>query len=151
MQFLNRKPDVLVGGPIRPFSLRWYIFESRVDRRLRQGLPIRLIDRLLDFNICIHKFLRPDPPGLHDHPWWNISIVLSGFLEEEYSFGYLTEFLSHKTTLKRGMIIFRCAKDAHRLTPIGRTDPITLFITGPTRRDWGYWRRGKWISHRDVG
>lgn len=135
------KPHVYVGSPAKPYSLRWFLFQSRRDRRLLRGRRVRWIDRVLDFNICVHKFLRADPPGLHDHSWWNVSIILKGRLREEVEGG--------ERILRPGRIVVRRSTTAHRLTPIGGP-AWTLFITGPWRREWGYWRKGKWINWRNV-
>jgi hypothetical protein len=29
-------------------------------------------------NMMLHHLCASDPEGLHDHPWWNISLVLKG-------------------------------------------------------------------------
>lgn len=64
--FLKRKPDYVVPhkGDDRsvPAINRWH-----------------LIPRNNWFNIYLHETVRDnDPIGLHDHPYWNLSIVLKG-------------------------------------------------------------------------
>lgn len=112
----RRKPDEVVGPASGPRSRRWYLFRCRL------------------FDACVHEFLRPDPPGLHDHHAWNVTVVLRGALFEELSAGH--------RYLQPGSVVFRRAETAHRLTPVGR--PLTLFVIGHPKRKWGYWREGKW-------
>jgi len=115
-----RKPDFVIGGAENPYMLRWWV-----------------IPRNRWFNIYLHKILRDDDPrALHDHPWWNISVVLKG--------GYLEWFSTPGATpidcRWRGplSIVFRKPTAAHRLT-LGSNGPAwSLFITGPKVRNWGF-------------
>lgn len=51
-----------IGGKENPYMLRWFI------------LP-----RNPWFNCYMHKFLRDDDDrALHDHPWWFVSVMVSG-------------------------------------------------------------------------
>ena len=64
-----RAPDFIIGGAEDAYMLRWWV-----------------IPRNRWFNIYLHKILRDDDPrALHDHPWWNISIVLKGGYLEWFS------------------------------------------------------------------
>lgn len=107
----NRKPDFVIGdGYLR----RWW-----------------LIPRNKFFNIYLHEINKSDDDrALHDHPWWNVSIVLQG--------GYLEIVPNGSYLRKAGQIIARSGKSLHRLViPDGR-QAVTLFITGPRYRDWGF-------------
>lgn len=115
-------------------------------------------------NIYYHIVLRSDDDrALHDHPWWNFSIVLDGgYFEHEIKEGGI-----HKRTwYGPGAMRFRWhGKKAHRLElrRIAVTDtdlakiieadgadmkkfdgqftelPVTsIFITGPVLRRWGF-------------
>jgi len=132
-----RPPDFIIGGKDNPYILRWWI-----------------IPRNRFFNIYLHHILRSDDErALHDHPWWNLSIVLKGGYEE---------VTPHKTLWRRpGSVVLRKATATHRLVlPIrggGIRFAWTLFITGPKIRDWGFhcpqgwvpWQR--FVSKTDTG
>jgi hypothetical protein len=59
-------------------------------------------------------------------------------------------------TRKEGDVIYRGAKEAHRLfLPSFNAYTLTLFTTGPVIQDWGFWfdRGGpgwEWFSHKEV-
>lgn len=107
-----RKPDFIIGSKEDPYIKRWWV-----------------IPRNKIFNIYLHNILRPDDDrALHDHPWWNLSIILKGSYIEITPKG---SFLR-----KQWSIVGRKATALHRLVPMG--DCWTLFITGPVIREWGF-------------
>jgi hypothetical protein len=118
-----RKPDFVIGSPDDPYLLRWWV-----------------IPRNRFFNIYLHKILKSDDDrALHDHPWWNVSILLKG--------AYIEHMPNRRRVLKWGSIRIRGPHAAHRLeVAIG---PVwSLFITGPVIREWGFhcphgWRHWK--------
>ena len=127
---MKRGPDFVIGDPENPYLLRWWV-----------------IPRNRFFNIYRHRILRNDDDrALHDHPWWNVSIVLKGELVEIIPAPWqmrttphqlIGKMWTHARHLKRGSIVFRKATAAHRLEV--RNGPVeTLFITGPVIRDWGF-------------
>lgn len=120
------------------------------------------IPRNAFFNIYYHIVMRSDDDrALHDHPWWNFSIVLEG--------GYFEhKILEGGVTTKRwygpGSVLFRRSGDyAHRLeldweqtfdqatqTGDGREIPArSIFITGPTLRRWGFHHPLGWVDAYD--
>ena len=110
---MKRPADQVIGGPSRPYMLRWYV-----------------IPRNRFFNIYLHHFLRSDDDrALHDHPWWNLSILLRGqYLE------HTRDRVRHRRT---GYVVLRRATCAHRIELID--GPVwTLFLTGPKIRSWGF-------------
>lgn len=127
-----RPPDFVIGDPANPYLLRWWV-----------------IPRNRFFNIYLHNMLRDDDDrALHDHPWWNVSIVLKG--------GYL-EWMSHRgdpincAWRGRWSVVFRKATDAHRLTLGHGTGPSwSLFITGPVVRQWGFHCPKGWRPWREY-
>lgn len=130
-----RAPDFLIGPPDAPYLRRWWV-----------------IPRNRRFNVYLHHFLcSDDDRALHDHPWWNVSIVLRG--------SYLEHIKGHYIRRHRGVgaIVFRCAAMAHRIELIGGKPAWTLFITGPTVREWGFhcpkgWRHWReFTDSRDKG
>jgi hypothetical protein len=125
---MKRPPDFIIGGAARPYLLRWW-----------------LIPRNRFMNVYLHNMLRDDDPrALHDHPWVNVSIVLKG--------GYF-EHRQDKPTLWRGpgSVVFRRAVAAHRLTlGPGGAPSWSLFITGPTVRQWGFLCPQGWKHWKDF-
>lgn len=124
-----RKPDFIIGRADEPYIHRWWV-----------------IPRNRWFNIYLHKILRSDDDrALHDHPWWNVSIVLRG--------GYF-EHTKRGEVLWRGAgsFVFRFAKTAHRLVIAPEMAPRawTLFITGPLFRTWGFHCPKGWVKWTDF-
>lgn len=127
----NMKPHKVIGPVDNPYMLRWFIFKVG-------NLP----------RIYVHKFCRSDDDrGLHDHPWWFVSIILRG------------KYIEHTREGQRvrcpGSIAFRRSTDCHRVElfnrpaistvrtrvrPQRQPEPVwTLFITGRVVRQWGFW------------
>lgn len=143
----KRPPDVIIGEP-DPYMKRWWI-----------------IPKNRFFNIYLHHFLRSDDDrALHDHPWWNVSILLTG--------GYIEHVPADPAdpagptrTIRRmaPAIAFRKAEAVHRIELLEDTDdpyyeyrleqefkplekPVwTIFITGPKIREWGFWCPKGWV------
>ena len=129
----SRPPDFVVGGKDNPYMRRWWI-----------------IPRNRFFNIYLHHFLRSDDDrALHDHPSWNISIILDG----EYTEWGIAAGGVHR---KKGMWKFRFAKTAHRIE-LHNGPCWTLFINGAKLRNWGFhcpkgWRPWQeFVEQRDAG
>lgn len=120
------------------------------------------------FNIYLHEFLRSDDDrALHDHPWVNFSWVLQGnYNEHTISAGGI----NHRTLRREGDFAFRWPWSAHRVELLPRTIPVTslgsvisestvglercwtLFITGPSVREWGFHCPLKgWVHHKRFG
>ena len=128
-----RKPDFVIGPPSAPYLRRWW-----------------LIPRNRWFNVYLHEILQSDDDrALHDYPWVNCSIILRG--------GY-REITPRGTFVRRAWRpIFRRAVASHRLETIDGNSCWSLFITGPTIRQWGFhcpkgWRLWKdFVNERDGG
>jgi hypothetical protein len=126
----HRKPDLLIGDDGDPCMLRW-----------------RLIPQNPVMNVYLHQMLKPDAGGvLHDHPWPSISLMLSGAATELFDTGRR----SGARLISEGALIYRSAHMAHRLAPVPPDNPATwtLFVTGPSIREWGFhcpqgWRHWK--------
>jgi len=83
------------------------------------------------FNIYIHQLDAPQwhPVGCHDHPWWFVTILLSG--------GYLERVGGVYTRQYPGAILYRPANWQHDVTtPYGRS--WSLIVTGPKKHEWGF-------------
>ena len=86
-----------------------------------------------NWGVFIHNYLRSDPEGVHCHPWYNISLVLCG--------GYIEHFHDGTSKFRKpGSIIFRTARELHRLETVEGIECWSLFIHGPNRRQWGFIR-----------
>lgn len=93
------------------------------------------------FNIYVHTILQADKDlHLHDHPWSYTSIVLKGELVEQTRGNKFTN-------LKLFDVIERDAEESHKIFELKTPSVTTLFFTGPRKRDWGYWVKGKWINN----
>ena len=118
---LSRPPDFIVGDPANPYLRRWWI-----------------IPRNRWCNIYLHQFLHSDDDrALHDHPYFNASILLRG--------SYLEHVQSGATLVRKPWrpwapwrVTFRAAATAHRIELRDQSPVWTLFITGPRIREWGF-------------
>lgn len=124
----GRPADYVIGSLDDPYLLRWWV-----------------ITRNRWFNIYLHHTLRSDDDrALHDHPWYNISILLKGNLSEVLPENKVRKF-------KRFLPIFRKATDRHRLVLNDKNNPSwTLFITGPKIREWGFYCPKGWVHWKDF-
>lgn len=147
----KRQPDELIGGNERPYIKRWHI--ARKSR-------IPGLSKLLE-NVYLHNVVRSDDDrALHDHPWWNISIVLWGGYYEHMPVipdMYATDRGNWRETKRKwrgmGSIVFRRADAAHRLE-IGKAATVpcwTLFITGRKSREWGFYCPTGWRHWTEFG
>ena len=114
----SRPPDVVIGSPERPYMLRWHV-----------------VPRNRFLNVYLHEIRRSDDDrALHDHPWFNVSLILIGaYVEHTVAAGGV------QRTVWRiaGDITMRRAASAHRLSILGGAC-TTLFVTGPKSREWGF-------------
>lgn len=137
---MRRPPDLsLVRGGME-YMRRWKVFTFRPF-----GLKL--------FNVYIHEFVGLDWSGEpHDHPWHSLSIIISGVYNEEL---YKLDKSRHSPQIVRksdtlytpGDVIFRSPNCIHKIE--ARSKPvITLFITGPDVKDWGFFKfDGTWTQH----
>ena len=130
-----REPDLTIAGEDgEPYLHRWYV-----------------IPRNEEANFYLHLQVRSDPERpLHDHPWDNQSVILSGGYDE-----VLQDVppLGHIRTVSRrkGQTCSRRAEAAHRLIlPEGVPYTLTLFSTGPNVRAWGFHRIPNHSRRRQV-
>ena len=130
-----RTPDEIVGHWSRPQTWRWVLFR----RPWLQAV--------------LNRHLRSDAPILHDHEWWNVTIVLRGRAREwltnpgwdEGAKPFGRAILPVFRLLRPGRVIFRRATDCHWLEVPHGEELWTLFITGPKCREFGYRRHdGSW-------
>jgi len=114
----RRDPDFVIGSAEDPYLRRWFV-----------------IPRNAFFNIYLHHFLRSDDDrALHDHPWWNVSLLIDGgYVEHTIPQGGINV----RTPRVAGQMKFRFASAAHRVE-LNDGPCWTIFITGPRIRQWGF-------------
>jgi hypothetical protein len=98
-----------------PYLIRYYLLNLRPFARIN-----------------LHKVLRSDIDGLHDHPWPWATWILSG--------GYWESTPKGRFWRKPGTFRIRTPKALHRLEiDPSVTEPVwTLFIMGPKMKEWGF-------------
>ena len=133
-----REPDLVIAPDGNPYLYRWHV------------IPHSLKDHA---GVFFHIQVSDDPERpLHDHPWDNTSTILSGGYNEIWNpwpDHYPSEAIEDAATirhLRTHDMIFRKAKEAHRLLlPKKFSYTMTLFSTGPTLRQWGFWTKDGWV------
>jgi hypothetical protein len=128
----DRQPDYVIGGWENPYMFRWWI-----------------IPRNRFFNIYLHCIVRSDDDrALHDHPWLNCSILINGrYIEHTIEPGGI----ERRVERKAGSIVWRRPTAAHRLEVLNGEGAISLFITGPRVRDWGFHcPQAGWVHWQDF-
>lgn len=122
------KPDLAIMPDGSPYLYRWH-----------------LIPQNSRANVYFHIQVASDPERpLHDHPWDNFSVILSGGYDElwdpapEIPLGEGLPPIIR--SFRKGDTIKRKATEAHRLIlPEGIPYTMTLFSTGPKYNNWGFW------------
>lgn len=117
---MRRRPSRIIG---HNYMRRWYIIPRN---------PLA--------NIYLHEFKGSDDDrALHTHPWWSCSIILAGwYLEHIPQFPLSPAGPTQAIFRDTGAITSRPPEGAHRIEILA-TPAITLFITGPRIREWGFW------------
>lgn len=132
-----RRPDMNIGGEVRPYIRRWYLLSTPW------------------FRIYLHNMLRNDDDrALHDHPWANASFILKGGFREVMPKwdAHDLDFVAHIPVISAdrlpGSLTFRKATDAHRLELLpGVSSSWSLFFTGRYQRKWGFHCPKGWIPY----
>lgn len=134
------------GPPVsRPFLLRWYVLPK---------------NRFL--NIYLHQFIRDDEDrALHDHPWFNLSVLLAGqyiehtiegggvHVRKVYTAGALkvrTPWSAHRVELTKDWPMRRPYDGPYSVAPnlpgwvqySAKSPSWSLFVTGPKQHSWGF-------------
>lgn len=89
--------------------------------------------------IRLHEIRGSDEDrNVHDHPWWNVSVVLATGYHEVMP--PRAKDLSYQCALRLpGDIICRGAAARHRIVLQVPTPAISLFLHGAKSRKWGFW------------
>lgn len=133
----SRPPDFTIKRHDGIYLSRWY-----------------LLPRNRFLNVYLHRFDGDDEDrALHDHPWWNCSILLLGaYTEHRIRAGGVHTM----TRCHAGQIKLRWPWTAHRIS-LDVIPTWSLFITGPVIRMWGFhcergWRPWReFVDSRDTG
>ena len=138
MNFAARKaPDMEIGTD---YLKRWFVIP-----------PNRFL------SVYVHLITASDPGrGVHDHRSANVSIVLSGQYDEVtplhwpstdsmFRLWWDGAQFSVCSTKRAGDITFRWGSTPHRLLVEPGQNALTIFITGPTYRKWGFWTKTGWV------
>ncbi len=117
-----REPDFIIGDN---YLRRWWV-----------------VPRNPWCNVYLHEIRKSDDDrALHDHPWANSSFVIDG--------GYIEHLPGGEAVARvAGDFVQREAEALHRLEIVENRPAISLFITGPKIREWGFdcpqgWRSSK--------
>lgn len=120
---MARQPDVVIGDD---YLRRWWV-----------------IPRNGGCNVYLHEILHSDDDSaMHDHPWDNTSMLLDGSYIEHTPAGSVTHFA--------GSVVSRKAGDAHWLEIPTGGRAVSLFMTGPVVRDWGFHCADGWQLWTDY-
>lgn len=120
-----REPGRRITHDGKLWFARWYL--ARTDQ----------------VNVLFHIQVASDPPWLHSHPWDNTSVYLAGEVDEQISATTYrpipqTTFIDPR---RPGAVVHREAGWSHRLE-LKSPYAMTMFMTGPMYRHWGFWRDG---------
>jgi hypothetical protein len=134
----QREPDEVIGRrgkqsrDVDPYMGRWHLLR----KNQLSGIE----------NIYLHRFVRSDPEDLHDHPWANASILLSGTYTE---LGGRPVWGISEAVRNPGDVVIRGADVRHAIRSV-EPGTISLFITGPKVREWGFWLDDGFVPWRDY-
>lgn len=120
---MARAPDFIIGDN---YLRRWWV-----------------IPRNEGCNVYLHEILASDDDRAHhDHPWDNVSMLLDG--------SYIEHDRNGRHLRVAGSIVSRQATDAHRLEIPDGGRALSLFITGPKLREWGFHCPKGWVRWQDF-
>ena len=94
-------------------------------------------------NVYLHDIRKSDDDrAFHDHPWTNWSFLIEG--------GYIEHTPMGSFERKAGDFVMRGANQFHRLEVPEGGSAISLFITGPKVREWGFACPQGWVHWKDF-
>lgn len=130
----RRDEEICRGEGDDVFFDRWWL--RRKWREASAAHPL-CID-----NIYLHHFLRSDREDRHCHPWDNGTLVLRG--------SYVEDTPEGRFTRSAGEIVVRQAEQRHAIIEV-EPGTISLFVTGPRRREWGFWPDDEtFVPHKEY-
>lgn len=120
---MQRSPDFVIGDD---YLRRWWI-----------------IPRSEKVNVYLHDIRKSDDDrAMHDHPWSNVSYLISG--------SYIEHTPEGRFVRTAGDVVERAAHALHRLEVIPGQRCISLFMTGPKVREWGFDCGHGWVHWQDF-
>ncbi len=130
--------DFLIAPSGAPYLYRWWLVPKN---------PL--------LNVYLHKTVADDDNrALHDHPYFNVSVILRGSYFEIMpcrSRGYVGGDAVKTVRREAGDIVFRRAIAPHRLMlPHDMAPCWSLFITGPRLREWGFFCPNGWRDQAEY-
>jgi hypothetical protein len=136
-RLLSGRPHQIIGPPDQPYLLRWFIIPTNPW-----------------CNICWQfRFIDSDDPVPHCHPWDFLSTMLCGSYFEADQHGRLHRRRAGHIALRRAEHRHRIILADHPSYGAGAHRPATtVIITGPHRRQWGFWCEGqRFVPWREFG
>lgn len=156
----RRDPDFVIGAdaPGGAYMRRWYLTPWRHWQGRLRGMARRRptwARRLYAWaggllpNLYLHQFLRDDDDrALHDHPSWSASLILDGrYIEHTIAAGGIHQRRIYRAGSLRCMAMHHAhrialCRDRRWIAGSGLVqEPMpcwTLFLMGPTVRNWGF-------------
>lgn len=105
------------------------------------------------FSVYLHRMDAPDPGNdLHDHPWTMLAVPLwGGYFEWRENVRDAVESVrtgGFKVLEERRPFRPRLTQpgEAHRIVELRRKTSWSLVVTGPRRRDWGFYTPDGYID-----
>ena len=163
----DAEPSVIAAQTIIGFEPdEWTILRETTERFVNETTPDQIIKRrngpylrrwsqgrtAEEGRRYLHHFEGSDPDDPHGHPWPSASLAIRGRMQEWWwsADEDPARDPGHLLRIEEGAIIVRSASHRHRVTvPEGET-AITLFVTGPKVREWGFWTRQGEIPWQDY-
>jgi hypothetical protein len=128
----TRPPDFVIGEWLDPYLERWHVIQ-----------PNRFL------SLYIHRIRKSDDNrALHDHRSATLSVILRGFYDELTPTSGDMDWLTINRR-RAGDVVLRRPSALHRLE-VGEASAVTLFVTGPTVRTWGFQTPGGWLPYTDY-
>lgn len=94
-------------------------------------------------NIYLHDIRKSDDDrAFHDHPWQNASFLIEG--------SYIEHVPGTCFVRNAGDYVTRAPSYLHRLEVAPGESAISLFITGPKVREWGFACEQGWVHWQDF-
>ena len=174
----KRPPDFVIGKPENPYLLRWWVLpRNRVfniylhlfmrsdDDRALHDHPWWNASFVLDGGYVEHMpkwiYLNPEPYGVDEHklsmtPEQAWHSTAPGRNCEGWKFiGYDMQD-SYPVRRWPGDFVARWATNAHRVQLntfsgiAGEVPCVSLFLTGPRLREWGFYCKQGWVHFKDF-
>lgn len=130
--------DPQAGEPARKLGHGWEVIGP-------EACPLMYRRTLLSFGrvgkVLWHRFVpNASDEAHHDHPRSFVTVVLRGGYDDLQPDGTVDRVYAPA-------IRYRPAEHAH-ITKVGSEGATTLVVMGRLRREWGFYRDGKWFEWR---